>query len=594
LEFSVVDTPRNAHIVRFVFTPEDQQEFVKKGAKSFARTAQLPGFRPGTVPPDLIRKRFGRDIFLQQLGEATREELKKYSKENGLQLVTPPFIENEPNANEGWTLGASNFEVKYVLGVKPEVTLALGQLPPLPLAEITYSDDDELLAFATKLRYTLSSQRKELTTEEWEALRGTGAEAIEALRTAEVVLGFDFSYRPYDPGTGAPQPDAERKTSKGTLIHLFGSGFSDQTLAKLTGCAYQTGEGLTLADFELDSSDYLLRLLNLHPALLASIDLKVENLYLLSVLVSTPLSSDEEVVEALNDNVKHSFEGTDLDTQGKLLFLLKEIIRRHNTTSRRNMENWMWRDVAFVHRPALHEKVTEHLLIQALEQMDRKERERLDYNAFQSRFVEQLGLNEFKAAMLANYPDIRITDHKDVMKILSERIQELQADLRQRYANGDPEVTELVTQEVARLRKQDEEDALAGKTHEPEAEAGALVEDDEQYVHPDLEADLAAHDAEQPADELPQPQEDMLADLAEGMYQAVEKLDEQRHAQYVEKVTALIAQSVVYQSLDMQSLQNPERMAAAIEESRMARLVLGQYAQIQPIRHSLNGLLVTF
>ena len=57
------------------------EEKKKKIAKKIAKTAKIPGFRPGKVPKDILKKQFGKAIFGAKKGDVVTVESPKGSIE---------------------------------------------------------------------------------------------------------------------------------------------------------------------------------------------------------------------------------------------------------------------------------------------------------------------------------------------------------------------------------------------------------------------------------------------------------------------------------------------------------------------------------
>ena len=79
---SFVDESPTKKVFTFEVPAEDVRKATERTVKAFAKQVRLPGFRPGKVPPDMIRKRFAEEVkgeVLEHLiqasvGEALREK----------------------------------------------------------------------------------------------------------------------------------------------------------------------------------------------------------------------------------------------------------------------------------------------------------------------------------------------------------------------------------------------------------------------------------------------------------------------------------------------------------------------------------------
>jgi trigger factor len=73
----------------------------EKAARTLARQVRLPGFRPGKVPPAIVKKRFAEELKGEVLESLLRESLREAFDEKGIRPVGEPKIDDlkfEPDA----------------------------------------------------------------------------------------------------------------------------------------------------------------------------------------------------------------------------------------------------------------------------------------------------------------------------------------------------------------------------------------------------------------------------------------------------------------------------------------------------------------
>ena len=58
----------------FEIEPEVVEKEVEKRARDYARKVRIPGFRPGKVPPDVIKKRFRAQVLEDAAEEQNHRE----------------------------------------------------------------------------------------------------------------------------------------------------------------------------------------------------------------------------------------------------------------------------------------------------------------------------------------------------------------------------------------------------------------------------------------------------------------------------------------------------------------------------------------
>lgn len=105
-------------------TPEDYDSQVNAKLKSYAKTANIKGFRPGKVPTAIIKNMMGENILAEEVFTVISKELNSYIKENNLSIIGDPLpAETEKNKQVDWK-NDKNFEFTYDLGTVPEFDLA--------------------------------------------------------------------------------------------------------------------------------------------------------------------------------------------------------------------------------------------------------------------------------------------------------------------------------------------------------------------------------------------------------------------------------------------------------------------------------------
>ena len=129
--------------------PEDRvRGEVDKRLDDLARSASLPGFRPGRAPVKILRRRFGRRVRDEVVGELVRSSLDDALTQEQLQPASPPTVDplrSSPGEGVDYT---ATFDVY------PQVTL-----PPLdslrvrrPRAEVEDSDVDRMIGTLRRQR----------------------------------------------------------------------------------------------------------------------------------------------------------------------------------------------------------------------------------------------------------------------------------------------------------------------------------------------------------------------------------------------------------------------------------------------------------
>ena len=78
--------------VEIILEPSDLKKYEKEVVKEFKKVVQIPGFRKGKAPENLIKERFANEIEEECMRKALVEAVSKVAEENKFQLVTEPVI----------------------------------------------------------------------------------------------------------------------------------------------------------------------------------------------------------------------------------------------------------------------------------------------------------------------------------------------------------------------------------------------------------------------------------------------------------------------------------------------------------------------
>ncbi|MCU0352704.1 MAG: trigger factor [Cytophagales bacterium] len=126
--------------IRITLEEADYQPRVDKKLKDYSKTAAIKGFRPGKVPPGLLRKMYGKSILVDEVNSLLAESVDGYIKENQLAIVGDPL----PNTTDAESIDWENqreFSFSYDIGLVPEFAYDLGKLN-LVRREVEIADAD--------------------------------------------------------------------------------------------------------------------------------------------------------------------------------------------------------------------------------------------------------------------------------------------------------------------------------------------------------------------------------------------------------------------------------------------------------------------
>ncbi len=190
---------------------EDIEARVEQEVKRIAPQVRMPGFRPGKVPPNLIRKMHGESLRGEALQGAVQEGVQQLLTEQKIRPALQPQVE----LTEGYEHG-KDAEIKVSLEALPDVPAP--EIDNLALERLTVEPDDK--AVDEQLEQ-LASQSKH-----WEDAPSKHAAATGDL----VVMDFEGEVdgTPFEGGKGE---DMQVELGSGGLI----PGFEDQLVGARAG-----------------------------------------------------------------------------------------------------------------------------------------------------------------------------------------------------------------------------------------------------------------------------------------------------------------------------------------------------------------------
>lgn len=134
---------------------------VEARLKDTARKVKIDGFRPGKVPMNVVKSRYGASVRQEVLSELMRENFIQAVTQEKLNPAGGPVIDTAKEAVEG-----QDFEFTATFEVYPEIELKSleGQTVERPTAEVTDADLEDLIIDLRKQRATWEAASKEAAT----------------------------------------------------------------------------------------------------------------------------------------------------------------------------------------------------------------------------------------------------------------------------------------------------------------------------------------------------------------------------------------------------------------------------------------------
>jgi len=114
LEISFDKNQKTQGIIKISIKRADFQQEVNQKIKKYSKTANIKGFRPGKVPPGMIRKMYGKSLIAEAINKLISERLNTYLREGETQFLGEPMPIQKDEVFD-WE-NAENFEFEYEIG----------------------------------------------------------------------------------------------------------------------------------------------------------------------------------------------------------------------------------------------------------------------------------------------------------------------------------------------------------------------------------------------------------------------------------------------------------------------------------------------
>ncbi|NMH27452.1 trigger factor [Flavobacterium silvaticum] len=131
-------------IVTIELNKSDYEGEVEKVLTNYRKTANIPGFRKGTVPMSLIKKQYGKAVKLEELNKVLQQSLNKYMQDEKLEILGNPL----PVVKEDLDLDKDDISFEFELGFAPSFDVDLSTVKNLTQYKVVADEkllDDQVL-----------------------------------------------------------------------------------------------------------------------------------------------------------------------------------------------------------------------------------------------------------------------------------------------------------------------------------------------------------------------------------------------------------------------------------------------------------------
>ena len=224
---------------------EDYQPKVDKALKDYSKKITLKGFRPGKVPPQVVKKMYGKNILIDEVNQTVATGINDYIRENKLQVVGDPSIDREKAAQIDWD-NADSFDFDYELGLASDFEVNWTALPPVTSYTIL-AGGKELDETIENLKERFTEQTNVEVSEAGDMIFGEIKEVNGAFSTKSAI--------PFKQLKEEAQAKFIGLTKESTVLFNIREDFTDEkALELLTSLKGEEAANLT-SEFELKVDD---------------------------------------------------------------------------------------------------------------------------------------------------------------------------------------------------------------------------------------------------------------------------------------------------------------------------------------------------
>ena len=151
MKISFENTAKINGLMTLTVEVDDYKEKVEKTLKDYRKKANVPGFRPGNVPMNIIKRQYGTAVKVDVVNKIIGEEMYKYLRENNVKMLGEPLPSEKQVPQDLEKEG--DYEFIFDIAVAPEFTISLSNKDKVDYFDIQPDDkliDQQVEMFASR------------------------------------------------------------------------------------------------------------------------------------------------------------------------------------------------------------------------------------------------------------------------------------------------------------------------------------------------------------------------------------------------------------------------------------------------------------
>jgi len=199
MQVSVENVGKLGRKLTVKFPAERLESQVSQRIAEMGRTVRLKGFRPGKVPTNVIKQRFGAQVRGEALSELIGSTLRQAVEQEKLQPIANPAVDTTGNPENGEIAYTATFEIMPEFPVIDVAALEIAR----PKAEVKDTDIDKMIETLRTQRRSFdevdrASKDGDFVMFEYAAEAGDYRFPTEGLERAGSVLGSGTLFKALD------------------------------------------------------------------------------------------------------------------------------------------------------------------------------------------------------------------------------------------------------------------------------------------------------------------------------------------------------------------------------------------------------------
>lgn len=127
-------------VLKVTIEKADYEKTVADQLKDYRQKASIPGFRPGKVPANLIKRKFGTGVLVEEVNKLLSRNLSQYLVDEKLNILGEPLSNEELQKDINWETD-ENFEFAFDVALAPEINITIDKSNEFDYYTIAVTDD---------------------------------------------------------------------------------------------------------------------------------------------------------------------------------------------------------------------------------------------------------------------------------------------------------------------------------------------------------------------------------------------------------------------------------------------------------------------